>query len=62
MPSVDGWTVERVVRHVGKVHQWVVNILAGGRYVDITEAAAAAPGLPKGADCLPAYRETLDAC
>ena len=60
VPSVDGWTVERVVRHVGKVHQWVVNILAGGRDVDITEAAAAAPGLPKGADCLPAYRETLD--
>jgi len=60
VPTVEGWTVERVVRHVGKVHQWVLNILAGGPEVDVTEAAATAPGMPKGADCLPAYRETIE--
>lgn len=61
VPTVEGWTVERVVRHVGKVHQWVLNILAGGPEVDVGEAAAAAPGMPKGADCLPAYRDTVEA-
>ena len=59
VPTIEDWTVERVVRHVGKVHQWVAGALRlgpGGEMASIGELA----GIPKGPDCLPAYRESLD--
>ncbi|GAA4477616.1 maleylpyruvate isomerase family mycothiol-dependent enzyme [Rhodococcus olei] len=60
VPTVPGWTLERVVRHTGKVHRWVAATLAAG------PDAPLAPGddvesLPRGPECLPAYREALDA-
>jgi uncharacterized protein (TIGR03083 family) len=61
VPSVDGWTVERVVRHVGKVHRWVSGLLTAPPDADPDVVAAAAPSLPRGPACLPAYREALDA-
>jgi uncharacterized protein (TIGR03083 family) len=55
VPSIPDWNLERVVRHVGKVHRWVVGALAAGP----DGVAPAADGLPKGPDCLPAYAEAL---
>ncbi len=60
VPSVDGWTVERVVRHVGRVHRWVSGLLTAPPDADPDVVAAAAPSLPRGPACLPAYREALD--
>ncbi|MCB0977989.1 MAG: maleylpyruvate isomerase family mycothiol-dependent enzyme [Acidimicrobiales bacterium] len=57
VPTLPDWTVERVVRHVGRVHRWVVGALAVGP----DEEAPAAEPLPKGPDCLPAYAESLTA-
>jgi hypothetical protein len=61
VPTVEGWTLERVVRHVGKVHQWVAAVLAEGPGADVGAVAAGLPGMPKGPDCLPAYAEALQA-
>lgn len=56
VPSVPGWTLEDVVRHTGKVHRWVTGmLLAGPEGTAPTDLAS----LPKGPDCLPAYREAL---
>ncbi|HWJ97287.1 MAG TPA: maleylpyruvate isomerase N-terminal domain-containing protein, partial [Acidimicrobiales bacterium] len=55
VPSIEGWDVERVVRHVGKVHEWVLGMLR----LEPGQGLGGAPvphGLPKGPDCLPAYR------
>lgn len=57
VPNLADWTVERVLRHTGKVHQWVTATLAAGPGADL---AADLPGIPKGPDCLPAYREALE--
>ncbi|HEX2575577.1 MAG TPA: maleylpyruvate isomerase N-terminal domain-containing protein [Aquihabitans sp.] len=57
VPSLPDWTVERVLRHTGKVHQWVAATLAAGPG---GEAAADLPGMPRGPACVPAYREALD--
>ena len=56
VPSMDDWTVERIVRHVGKVHQWCRGalLLAPGQGMD---DVAPTPGIPKGPDCLPAYAD-----
>ncbi|MGW0044640.1 maleylpyruvate isomerase N-terminal domain-containing protein [Rhodococcus sp. NPDC003348] len=60
VPTVPGWTLERVIRHTGRVHRWVTATLAAGP--DATFESGAEPeSLPHGADCLPAYRESLDA-
>lgn len=56
VPSVPGWTLQHVVRHTGKVHQWVAGMLRAGP--DGTPPTDL-PGLPKGPACLPAYREAL---
>lgn len=61
VPALPDWTMERVVRHVGKVHRWVTGLLTAPVGADPDEVAAAAASLPRGPDCLPAYRETLDA-
>ena len=56
VPAVEGWTVEKVVRHTGRVHRWVTSMLQAGP--DGTPAEVAP--LPKGPACLPAYRDALD--
>jgi hypothetical protein len=55
VPTIEDWTVERVVRHVGKVHEWVLGMLRLEPGQELGEAPAPV-GLPKGPDCLPAYR------
>ena len=59
VPALEGWDVERVVRHVGKVHEWVLGMLrlAPGQALD---AAPPVVGLPKGPDCIGAYRAIAD--
>ena len=59
VPALEGWDVERVVRHVGKVHEWVLGMLR----LEPGQALDAAPpvvGLPKGPDCIGAYRAIAD--
>ena len=58
VPALPDWTVERVLRHTGKVHRWVASTLAAGPEADL---AVDLIGLPHGPACLPAYREALDA-
>ena len=60
IPSLADWTVERVVRHVGRVHRWVTNLLAAPADADPAEASKAAASLPRGPDCLAVYRDSLD--
>lgn len=55
VPAVEGWTVENVVRHTGRVHRWVHSMLQAGPEGTPAEVAP----LPKGPDCLPAYAEAL---
>jgi uncharacterized protein (TIGR03083 family) len=58
VPTLPDWTVERVVRHVGKVHHWVAGCLRLPAGADMADAPAPA-SLPSGPDCLPAYRAAL---
>jgi uncharacterized protein (TIGR03083 family) len=58
VPTLPDWTVERVVRHTGKVHRWVASALAAGPGADLDGAIES---LPSGPDCLVAYRDALDA-
>lgn len=60
VPALPDWTVERVVRHVGKIHQWVTALLQAPGDADINAAAATTRGMPHGTECLPAYRESLE--
>lgn len=59
VPTVPGWTLERVVRHTGRVHRWVSATLAAGPDASMATSASA-ESLPHGRDCLPAYRDALD--
>lgn len=59
VPTVEDWTVERVIRHVGKIHEWVLGMLRLEPGQGVGDAPALA-GLPKGPDCLPAYRAVAD--
>ncbi len=61
VPSLPDWTVERVLRHTGKIHQWVTAMLAGGPDQPVEAASANLAGIPAGPECLPAYRRALDA-
>ena len=63
VPTVEGWTLERVVRHVGKVHRWVVAAVEAGPDGAAGHDGGLAPlePLPKGPACLDAYAEALDA-
>lgn len=56
VPRVADMTVERVLRHTGKVHRWVCATLEAG------PGAKAAPleSLPKGPACIEAYAKALD--
>jgi hypothetical protein len=58
VPTLPDWSVERVVRHVGKVHHWVTGCLRLPDGATMADAPAPA-GLPGGPDCLPAYAEVL---
>ncbi|MEO6988516.1 MAG: maleylpyruvate isomerase N-terminal domain-containing protein [Aquihabitans sp.] len=60
VPTLPDWSVERVVRHLGKIHRWVAATLAAGPDADVAATASGLPSMPKGPDCLPAYREALD--
>lgn len=59
VPSVPGWTMERVVRHTGRVHRWVTAMLAAGPDAALDSGAGPEP-LPHGTGCLPAYLDSLD--
>ncbi|AQA22439.1 mycothiol maleylpyruvate isomerase N-terminal domain protein [Rhodococcus sp. MTM3W5.2] len=59
VPTVPGWTLERVVRHTGRVHRWVRTTLAAGPGAEL-HGAGQPESLPRGPDCLPAYRESLE--
>jgi hypothetical protein len=60
VPTVEGWTLEHVVRHTGKVHQWVTTVLAlePGQTMDDVGPTT---GIPRGGDCVAAYGEALHA-
>lgn len=60
VPTLEGWTVERVVRHVGRVHRWATRLLEADAEADPDAMAQAAPSLPRGPECLPAYRSARD--
>ncbi|MFC4605701.1 maleylpyruvate isomerase N-terminal domain-containing protein [Rhodococcus kronopolitis] len=60
VPTVPGWTLERVVRHTGRVHRWVRAVLAAGPVATLDEPVTV-QSLPHGPACLPAYREALEA-
>ena len=60
VPTLEDWNVERVVRHLGKIHQWALGMLdlePGQTMDDIAPMA----GVPKGPDSLPAYRDAAGA-
>jgi len=61
VPSLPDWTLERVVRHTGKIHKWVTAGLDAGPGADLAAIADACTGLPEGPACLPAYRESVEA-
>lgn len=56
VPSLPDWTVERVVRHLGKVHRWVLGAVQVPEGAGMDAVGPLAP-MPKGPDCLPAYRD-----
>jgi hypothetical protein len=60
VPALADWNVERVVRHLGKLHQWVMGMLDLEPDQAMGDLAPLA-GLPKGPDCLPAYRDAAAA-
>lgn len=56
VPTLPDWTVERVLRHTGKVHRWVTATLAAGPGAGLATDVEA---LPKGPAALDAYRESV---
>lgn len=59
VPGMDGWDVQRVVRHLGRVHRWVTGLLGAPADADPAAVSAAAPSLPRGPGCLDAYADAL---
>lgn len=59
VPTLPDWTVERVVRHLGKVHRWVAGALAlaPGEGMD---AIGELEPMPSGPAALESYRAALD--
>lgn len=57
VPALPDWTVERVLRHTGKVHRWVTATLAAGPGADL---GIEIDGLPTGPAALEAYREAVE--
>ena len=54
VPTVEGWTLEKAVRHTGRVHRWVTEMLKTNDF------GAAVEPLPKGPESLDAFRESLE--
>ncbi|MEZ5137341.1 MAG: maleylpyruvate isomerase N-terminal domain-containing protein [Acidimicrobiales bacterium] len=59
VPSLPDWTVERVVRHLVKVHEWVAGALALPEGASMDQIAERPP-VPSGEGCLQAYRAAVD--
>ncbi len=59
VPTLEDWDVERIVRHVGKIHQWVLGMLELRPDQGMGDLPPLEP-MPKGPDCLPAYREAAE--
>lgn len=59
VPTVPDWTVEDVVRHTGKVHQWVTAALQAAPQTPLSEIRRSGD-MPRGPECIPAYRFALD--
>lgn len=55
VPTMPDWTVERVLRHTGKVHRWVHAAVAAGPDGE----AEPIESLPRGAAAIEAYSEAL---
>ncbi|QKT10837.1 maleylpyruvate isomerase N-terminal domain-containing protein [Rhodococcus sp. W8901] len=60
VPTVPDWTVEHVVRHTGKIHQWVVAALQAPPEASVSEVRRSGD-MPRGPECLAAYRVALEA-
>lgn len=56
--ACPGWTVERLISHVGRVHAWASSFLALGPDGGEPDAGERSP---RGPDILPWYGERLDA-
>lgn len=56
--ACPGWSVERLISHVGRVHTWASSFLALGPDGGEPDAGERPP---RGPDILPWYRERLDA-
>ena len=52
VPTVEGWTVEDVVRHTGKIHQWVAGVAQLPLDGDVSSVRP--PGRAPAPDCVPA--------
>lgn len=59
VPSIPDWTVERVVRHLCRIHLWVAATFAADPTGPPADVSTLRP-VPTGPDCLPAYRQALD--
>ena len=55
VPTMEGWTVERVVRHLAKVHRWVTATLALDDPAGPPADTRALAQVPKGPACLAAF-------
>ena len=60
VPTVEGWTVEDVVRHTGKVHRRVAAFLAAPLDADPGQVARSVSSLSSGPACLSDYAEAHD--
>lgn len=58
VPSCPGWTVERLVGHLGRVHTWAAGHLEAGP--DSEGDIGTGPRPPEGPEVLPWYRDALD--
>ncbi len=59
VPTVPGWTVEHVVRHTGKVHQWVLAALQTPADAPLSDVVRLGD-MPRGPECVAAYRLAFD--
>jgi uncharacterized protein (TIGR03083 family) len=61
VPTVEGWTVQDVVRHTGKVHRRVSAFLAAPPGADPGAVARGVASLSEGPSCLTEYAAAHDA-
>ncbi|MEE2031312.1 maleylpyruvate isomerase family mycothiol-dependent enzyme [Rhodococcus chondri] len=59
VPSCPGWTLEHVVRHVGRVHSWATAVLQSEPSTPIGDIRPKSR-MSHGPDCLTEYRTVLD--